>query len=73
MGVIMYILLSSTYPFVGKNNKEVFAKVAEGKFTFYGPHWKVISKPAIDLIQKLICKDPTKRLSAAMALNHPWF
>lgn len=46
----MYVLLSSTYPFVGKNNKEVFTKVAGGKYTFYAPHWKNVSKPAIDLL-----------------------
>ena len=31
-----------------------------------------VSQPAKDLVLKLLERDPTKRLSAEEALNHPW-
>ena len=34
--------------------------------------WKNISKDAIDLIKKLVCK-PERRLTAQEALGHKWF
>lgn len=34
IGVIAYILLSGIAPFDGANDKEILAKVKEGKFTF---------------------------------------
>lgn len=36
-------------------------------------HWKKVGEKAKDLLKKLLEKDPNRRLSAADALNHPWF
>ena len=36
------------------------------------PEWQGVSQPAKDLVLKLLERDPTKRLSAEEALNHPW-
>ena len=35
-------------------------------------HPMCVSQPAKDLVLKLLERDPTKRLSAEEALNHPW-
>ena len=38
----------------------------------YGP-WKSLSKEGFQLINALLTRDPAKRISAADALQHPWF
>ena len=72
-GVIMYILLTGKPPFGGINDEEILLKVKKGKFDLAKYPWGVISNEAKDLIKKLIEVDPTKRLSAEDALQHPWF
>ncbi len=37
------------------------------------PEWDSVSAEAKDMVSKLLIKDPTKRLTAAEALHHPWF
>jgi len=32
-----------------------------------------LSKDGLDLLDKLLCYDPSKRLTASEALKHPWF
>lgn len=72
-GVILFLLLSGCPPFPGKTDEEVLKNVAKGKYSIKGDEWKYISEDAIDLIQKLLCLDTTKRLSAKEALEHKWF
>jgi len=38
-----------------------------------GYEWGFVSREAKDLILKLLQTNPEKRLSAAEALEHPWF
>lgn len=38
----------------------------------YFQHWKDVSPPAKDFIDKLLVVDPDTRLSAMQALNHVW-
>lgn len=71
-GVIMYILLSGSPPFFGKNEDEILKCVQTGKFEFKSRIWKRISDSAKDLITKLLEVDVDKRLSAEEALQHPW-
>jgi calcium-dependent protein kinase len=71
-GVIMYILLSGSPPFYGKNEEEILQSVEIGKFEFRSRVWKNISDTAKDLIVKLLELDVDKRLSAEQALQHPW-
>lgn len=73
IGVILYVLLCGYPPFRAKTQNDQFKKVVAGKFDF--PEHKVwgnISAEAKDLITKLIVPEPSKRLTAEQALNHPW-
>jgi len=72
IGVILYILLSGKPPFDGKDDKEIVKRVKIGQYSLAGPEWKKISKDAIDLIKKMLEYDPKKRISADIAINHPW-
>lgn len=71
-GVILYIMLCGNPPFNGNTEEVIFSKITRGVFNFSSKVWGNISKEAKDLIQKMLCKDMEKRLSAMEAWNHPW-
>ena len=72
-GVIMYILLSARPPFGGDDDNDIMERVAIGKYDLESPPFNSLSKSSLDLIQKLLTMDPSQRISAEEALNHPWF
>jgi len=69
--VILYCLLSGEFPFSGNNEADIFAKINKGTFSFQDDLH--LSKQSRDLINKLMCVDPKKRITIAEALKHPWF
>ncbi len=50
MGVILFLLLSGTYPFDGENDSEVLKNIRVGSFEFKPELWESISEGAMDLI-----------------------
>lgn len=73
VGVIMFILLSGTPPFNGKDDDAIMRAVAKGKYEFKPAKWKGVSHEAKDLIDKMLVLDTTDRISAQNALDHQWF
>lgn len=72
-GVILYVLFTQIPPFPGDSEKEIISNVVKGEYdTDFGPFRKC-SKEILSLLEGLLCKDPSKRLSAEMALEHPFF
>lgn len=87
LGVIMYILLCGYPPFVGNCGQDcgwergenctdcqdlLFSSIQEGRFEFPDRDWACISLEAKDLINSLLVKCASKRLSADEVLQHPW-
>lgn len=72
IGVITYILLCGYPPFYGDTDNQIFDSVRTGRFDFPSPDWDGISENAKDFICSLLRRDPSKRLSASKALEHPW-
>ena len=72
-GVILYVLLSGTYPFNGKNEQEITKKILNGNFEFNSPLFDDVSSEAKDLIKKCLTYDRNERISAINALKHPFF
>lgn len=70
-GVILYILFCGFPPFSGDSNKEILEAVRRGKLDFSTPEWKDKTKPALDLIRKMVTNHET-RLFADEVLKHPW-
>jgi 5'-AMP-activated protein kinase catalytic alpha subunit len=68
-GIILYAMLCGYLPFEENNNQKLFKKISECKFSipFY------ITKDANDLINKILVKDPSKRISIEEIKMHPFY
>ena len=72
LGVILYIFLSGTQPFVDTPSKSVMDRIMEGDFSLTGDPWDSISDNAKDLIKRLLTVDPASRITGPEASKHPW-
>ena len=71
-GIIMYLLLSGTLPFSGRNRKAISRDVPVGEITYQEPAWERINNNGKDLLQRILV-DRSLRISPSEALAHPWF
>ncbi|KAL2537914.1 Calcium-dependent protein kinase 6 [Forsythia ovata] len=71
-GVILYILLSGVPPFWAETQQGIFDAVLKGHIDFDSDPWPLISESAKDLIRKMLCMQPSERLTAHEVLCHPW-
>ena len=76
LGVVLFQLLCGKYPFMGRNNKELFGQIERSpehlRKQFASSEWDAVSDVAKDLVRKLLNPDPKKRLNADEALAHEW-
>jgi len=71
IGVSLYIVLSGTEPFKG-SGFALHQVICDGKFSFPESNWAGVSSAAKDLVSKLLTLQPSKRITSAKALTHPW-
>jgi serine/threonine protein kinase len=69
LGVILYALLSGTFPFRASSDRELYSKIIRGRPSFPDS----VSIPAMQLIKRMLSLDPAQRPSAWEVLNDPWF
>ena len=73
IGIITYLLLCGKLPFSDEHSeREVARQIIHEKLTFTQPIWEKKSKEAKDFVDKLLNKDPLKRMSVKEALTHSW-
>lgn len=71
-GVMLYTMLYGAEPFRGLNVKAIFDQILTQNVAF--PPAKFPTPPEIiDLIAKLLIKDPARRLNGANLFSHPFF
>ncbi|CAM9580133.1 unnamed protein product, partial [Discosporangium mesarthrocarpum] len=72
VGVITYVLLGGYPPFHDENQAKLFMKIKKGVYLFHPEFWSDISPEAKDLIKRMLTVEPSKRISADEALEHPY-
>jgi MAP/microtubule affinity-regulating kinase len=68
-GVLLYVLLTGTFPFKGSSDGELYKSILRGNVVF--PEY--LSIAAKQLIIKMLANDPGKRPRAQDLLKDPWF
>jgi hypothetical protein len=56
--------------FIGSSPQDTQARMASGQYD--KTHLARCSRPAADLVERMLTVDISRRISAAEALNHPW-
>lgn len=73
LGATAFCLITGHPPFMGKSKKEVLGLIEKADPNYVKSEWSGYSKHAINLIKALLEKNPKKRISAEVALNHSFF
>jgi len=75
VGVVLFIMLAGVHPYdleCNATDDDIAVTMCTNPNPPISPYLDDISDSAVDLIQKLLEPDPTKRLNAADMLKHPW-
>ncbi|CAF1083660.1 unnamed protein product [Adineta ricciae] len=71
-GVILYILLVGYPPFWDEDQHRLYNQIKAGAYDYPSPEWDTVTIEAKRLIDSMLNINPSKRISAADALKHPW-
>jgi len=72
IGVMTYMLLSSTKPFYHRKRRYMIDRILRCDYNFHGKQWLHVSQPAKDFVAALLKLNPGERLTAQQALDHEW-
>merc|ERR1719367_520652 len=73
LGATAFQLLSGgVAPFWAGNKYRTMRRTIECQYDFSSPNFDLVSQNATDFISKLLVLEPEKRLTACLALSHPW-
>lgn len=68
LGVLLFALLSGTFPFRGQNEKELYGKIQRGQYMCP----EMMSRDARDIIRRLLEVDSRKRYRASDLIKERW-
>lgn len=72
-GVLLYILLCGYEPFShAESEKELISENTKAKVEYPKADWASVSVEGRDLVEKMLERDPSKRIEPKKALQHPW-
>lgn len=72
IGIIAYMLIAHTSPFVGEDNQETYLNISQVNVDYSEETFSSVSQLATDFIQSLLVKNPEKRPTAETCLTHSW-
>eukprot|EP01103_Thecamoeba_quadrilineata_P019685 TRINITY_DN8085_c0_g1_i1.p1 TRINITY_DN8085_c0_g1~~TRINITY_DN8085_c0_g1_i1.p1 ORF type:complete len:445 (-),score=78.86 TRINITY_DN8085_c0_g1_i1:98-1432(-) len=67
-GIILYIMLMGSSPFIADDTDAIFALIKKGEYTICDS----ITEKARDLLAEMLQMNPFDRITASEALDHPW-
>ena len=67
-GIVLYYMLSGSFPFEDVSNDKLYKKIIKGKFEIP----KSLSKNVKDLINKILIVNPIRRINIKDIKKHPW-
>lgn len=73
IGVIMYLMICKVLPFTASEKRQTFKMIKYDQPNFMRNPFAMVSKQCIDLVKKMLIKDPSQRITSTDALNHPFF
>jgi len=73
VGCIAYMLLSGTYPFTGRTEREIFRAIKAGRVSFEAVPWRGVSEAAKNAVRRMLEPDVNRRPEAGEMLWDPWF
>eukprot|EP00948_MAST-09A_sp_MAST-9A-sp1_P001452 g1452.t1 len=74
VGAVLFQMLSGFPPYLGKDNKDVMHNILnDNGMSFEYPEWEFVSPLGKAFVQKLLTRDPAKRIDAETALQDEWF
>lgn len=71
-GVTLYVMLCGYEPFYGEDEKELIEANKYTEVDFPNIDWCKISPEARDLVERMLKRNPTERITAKDALDHDW-
>ena len=72
IGIIFYHFLMDQYPFGGRSLYGTIERIKKQEIDFNEPQWANFSVEALDLLDQLLQKKPTMRLTPEQILLHPF-
>jgi len=72
LGVIVFILLGGYMPFNSDNDAEIAHAIRRGRYEMRNSRWGHISQEGRNFVKSLLVVNPKERLTAELALAHPW-
>ena len=72
IGIMTYFMLVGDPPFNAESDNELFENITTDHVYYNPKDWKLISSEWKDFVQRLLCKNPEKRMTAKEAVVHPW-
>jgi serine/threonine protein kinase len=68
-GILLFAIVAGHLPFDDDNIQRLLQKIVYTEVRY--PSF--MAPQLVDLLQKMICRDPDRRIPVDMIKNHPWF
>nr|GEX90009.1 serine/threonine-protein kinase PEPKR2 [Tanacetum cinerariifolium] len=68
-GILLHALLVGVLPFQGDSLEDVFAAIKKVELNFHTGVWESVSKPARDLLERILTRNVDSRITAEEVLT----
>eukprot|EP00271_Cylindrocystis_brebissonii_P007691 TRINITY_DN212_c0_g1_i1.p1 TRINITY_DN212_c0_g1~~TRINITY_DN212_c0_g1_i1.p1 ORF type:complete len:473 (-),score=38.96 TRINITY_DN212_c0_g1_i1:1150-2568(-) len=73
LGVVLYSMLSASFPFCADASEDLEETIVGASVNFSEGPWVSLSAEALNIVSRLLDKNPSRRPSAKELMKHPWF